>query len=67
MMKKLYYAYVAEDMVSYFEEKLEELKDRIDVIRISSAISENNNPLKYYVLAAEEGIIDSKWELKWIK
>lgn len=63
-MRKLYYAYVTEDMVSYFEEKLNELKDKIDVIGISPAISENNNPLKYYVLSAEEGIIDPKWELK---
>lgn len=64
MMKKLYYAYVTKDMVSYFEAKLEELKDKIDVISISSAISENDSPLNYYVLSAEEGIIDSKWELK---
>lgn len=63
-MRKLYYAYVTEDMVSYFEEKLNELKDKIGVIGISPAISENNNPLKYYVLSAEEGIIDPKWELK---
>lgn len=63
-MKKLYYAYVAEDMISHFEEKLDERKDKIKVVHISKAISENGEPLVYYELEAEEGVIDSKWELK---
>lgn len=63
-MKKLYYAYVVEDMVGYFEKKLDERKDKIKVVHMSTAISENGKPLVYYELEAEEGVIDSKWELK---
>lgn len=63
-MKKLYYAYVAKDMVTHFEEKLDERKNKIKVVHMSTFISENDEPLVYYELEAEEGVIDSKWELK---
>lgn len=64
MMKKLYYAYVVKELVGYYEKKLDEQKDKIKVIYRSPAISENGEPLIYYVLEAEEGIIHSGWELK---
>lgn len=63
-MKKLYYAYIPEDLVGYFEEKLEERKDKIKIVIKDSAISEKGEPLAHYVLEAEEGFIDPKWELK---
>lgn len=62
-MKKLYYAYVTMDMVGYFEDKLAERDGKIEVVRTSPAISKNGEPLVYYVLEAESGVINSKWEL----
>ena len=64
MMKKFYYAYVAKDMIDRFQEKLDERSDKIKIICTNQAISENGETLLYYVLEAEKGIIDSKWELK---
>lgn len=64
MMKKLYYAYVVKDMIGYFEEGLDKRKDKIKVVHASPAISENGESLVYYILEAEEGVINSKWELK---
>ena len=64
MMKKIYYAYVAKKMLDRFQEKLDELNDKIKIVYTSPAISENGEVLVYYVLEAEEGIINSKWELK---
>ena len=63
-MKKLYYAYVDKNLSDYFEEKIRERYDKIDVLHTNSAISENGELLVYYILKAEEGVIDSKWELK---
>lgn len=65
MMKKLYYyAYVLGEVVGYFEKKLEERKDKVKVISCSPAITENGEHCNYYVLEAEEGVIDSKWKLE---
>ena len=63
-MKKLYYAYVVKDMIGSFEEKLAELVDKIKVVHASPARSENGESIVFYVLEAEEGVINSKWELK---
>lgn len=63
-MKKLYFAYVVKDQIAYFEKNLDERKDKIKVVYASPARSENGEPLVYYVLEAEEGVINSKWELK---
>lgn len=63
-MKKYYYAYVVEEMIESFEKKLENLEDVIDVLQVVPTYSETGEPLLYYVLKAEEGLIDSKWELK---
>ena len=62
-MKKLYYAYVAEDLVDYFESKLLER----EVIIINRELIENTNDNKlyyYFVLKAEDGTIDPKFEIK---
>lgn len=62
-MKKLYYAYVAEDLVDYFESKLLER----EVIIINRELIENTNDNKlyyYFVLKAEDGTIDPKFETK---
>lgn len=64
MMKKLYYAYVTMNMVGYFEKRLNELKDKIEVVSMVPASSEKDEPLAYYILEADEGVINSKWELK---
>ena len=62
-MKKVYEAYVVIKLKEYFEEKLREnganMLSRILVIN-----SNNNEPLYYYTIEAEEGIINPKWELK---
>ena len=63
-MKKQYYAYVPKKLVDYFNKKIDEHKNEIEIIHSEAAISENNEQLIYYVLEAEEGIIDSRWELK---
>lgn len=63
-MKKLYYAYVIVELVDYFDKKLEERKDKIKIVDISPAISEEGELAIKYILEAEEGVIDSKWELK---
>jgi hypothetical protein len=62
-MKKRYCACVVNDMTSYFEEKLDERKDKIEIICAIPAFTKNATPVVYYVLEAEEGVIDSKWEL----
>lgn len=62
-MKKLYHAYVAEDLVDYFESKLLEH----EVIIINRVLIENTNDNKlyyYFILKAEDGTIDPKFELK---
>lgn len=56
---KIYYAYVAKNMVSYFESEV--AKRDVTIIKRESI---NDNELYYYVLGAEEGIIDPKFELK---
>ena len=66
-MKKLYYAYVMLELVDYFEKKLDERKDKIKIIELCPAVSENGDPVIKYILAAEEGVINSKWELKQSK
>lgn len=63
MDTKIYYAYVVMDMVEYFEERLIK-EDKIKYFSKESAISESGEPLIYYVIEAEEGLIDPKWELK---
>lgn len=57
-MKK-YYAYVAKEVVDYFEEKLAE--HGVKTIKCEPI---NNGEIFYYVVEAEEGIIDPKFEIK---
>ena len=62
-MKKVYEAYVVIKLKDYFEEKLRE-NEATMLSRILVINSNNNEPLYYYTIEAEEGIIDPKWELK---
>ena len=59
IMKK-YYAYVAKEVVGYFEEKLAE--HGIKTILKREPI--NNGEIYYYVVEAEDGIIDPRFEIK---
>ena len=58
IMKK-YYAYVVKDIAGYFENKLAE--HGIKTIKCEPI---NNGEIFYYVVEAEEGIINPKFEMK---
>lgn len=58
---KQYYAYVAKDMVNYFETKLAEYGGSI--IQREPVLVNNGEELLYYVVEAKDGVIDSKFEL----
>ena len=58
IMKK-YYAYVAKDISGYFVNKLAE--HGIKTIKYEPI---NNGEIYYYVVEAEEGIINPKFEIK---
>ena len=62
-MKKVYEAYVVIKFKDYFEEKLQE-NEATMLSRILVINSNNNEPLYYYTIEAEEGIINPKFELK---
>ena len=62
-MKKVYEAYVIIKLKDYFEDKLRENEATI-LSRVLVINSNNNEPLYYYTIEAEEGIIDPKWEIK---
>lgn len=62
-MKKVYEAYVVIKLKDYFEEKLRE-NEATMLSRILVINSNNNEPLYYYTIEAEEGIINPKWELE---
>ena len=59
---KQYYAYIAKDMVNYFETKLAEYGGSI--IKREPVLINNGEELTYYyVVEAKNGVIDSKFEL----
>ena len=63
-MVKKYYAYVAPDFIDLFEEKLGSFEDRIKSIERDKLCMNADGTLFYpYVIEAEEGIINPKWEL----
>lgn len=62
--ERYYYACVAMDVQDYFEEKLEEHEGEVRVLSRIPYLSKNGEPVVYYLLAAEEGIIDPKYEFK---
>ena len=62
-IKKVYEAYVVIKLKDYFEEKLQE-NEATMLSRILVINSNNNEPLYYYTIEAEEGIINPKFELK---
>lgn len=57
-MKK-YYAYVAKEVVDYFEEKLAE-----HGVKTITCEPINNGEIYHYVVEAEDGIIDPRFEIK---
>lgn len=57
-MKK-YYAYVAKEVVGYFEEKLAE-----HGVKTITCEPINNGEIYHYVVEAEDGIIDPRFEIK---
>lgn len=59
---KQYYAYVAKDMVNYFETKLAEYGGSI-IKREPVFVNNGEELLYYYVVEAKDGVIDSKFEL----
>ena len=63
-MVKKYYAYVALDLIDLFEEKLESFCDKVKSIERDELLMNEDGTLFYpYVIEAEEGIINLKWEL----
>ena len=63
IMKKIYEAYVMIKLKDYFEDKLRE-NEATMLSRVLVINSNKNEPLYYYTIEAEEGIIDPKWEVK---
>ena len=63
--RKLYFANVSEDLVDYFEAKLAEHTDGIHhVTRSWQEASDGGEVFMRYVIEADEGLIDPKYELK---
>ena len=63
-MVKKYYAYVAPDFMERFEEKLNSFGDRIKSVQSDELAYNWNGTMFYpYIIEAEEGIINPKWEL----
>ena len=63
-MVKRYYAYVAPDFIDLFEEKLRSFGDKVKSIERDELFLNADGALFYpYVIEAEEGIINPKWEL----
>ena len=63
-MVKKYYAYVALDLIDLFEESLGSFCDKVKSIERDELLMNEDGTLFYpYVIEAEEGIINPKWEL----
>lgn len=60
-MKKLYGANIAFGMMDYFEEQL--AKHDVKIVNRGLRFDSDWNPVYQYVLEAEEGIIDPRWEV----
>ena len=63
MAIKRYEVYVVMDLVEGFEERLN-MEDKVKLYSREPAISNIGEPLIHYVIEAEEGLINSKWELE---
>jgi hypothetical protein len=66
MTKDLYYANVYVEGIDYFEQKLEERKDKIKIVEKSESPRIAEDGLRYitYILEAEEGLIDPEFKLR---
>lgn len=66
MAKDLYYANVYVEGIDYFEQKLEERKDKITIVKKSESprVAKDGTQYITYILEAEEGLIDPEWKLK---
>lgn len=65
MANKHYYtAGVLSHLQSYFEAKLAENKDTVRVVSRAPLFNGNGDFVMYYLLEAEEGVIDPKYEFK---
>ena len=64
-MKKLYEANVAFDMVDYFEKNA--IQRGVKIVSRDLRFDSDWNPVYQYVLEAEEGIIDPKWEIAGVE
>ena len=63
--RKQYFALISEDMVDYFESKLKKYEDEIHhIIRGDWETADDGTIFKRYVITADEGLIDPKYELK---
>ena len=63
-MVKKYYAYVASDLIDLFEEKLRSFGDKVKSVERDELFMNADGALFYpYIIEAEEGIINPKWEL----
>ena len=63
-MVKKYYAYVAPDFIDRFEDKLRSFGDKVKSIERDKLSMNADGALFYpYIIEAEEGIINPKWEL----
>lgn len=63
---KTYEAYVADDddLIEYFESKLDDVKDVIKNYTFEDIIdSKTSKPYRHYVIEAEEGYINPKYEV----
>ena len=57
-----YLAYVAEDIIDSFEEKLSEREDRIYLVNRGCFLSIDGIVCRPYVIEAEEGLINKAYE-----
>lgn len=60
-MTKLYGAHVAFGMVDYFEKNA--IQRGVKIVSRDLTFDSNWNPIYHYLLEAEEGIIDPRWEV----
>ena len=61
---KQYFAYVTLEMIDHFEAELIKRGDKIHSIERYLLPASGGQPLQQYIITAEEGVINSKWEVR---